>query len=38
MSVAEHNPAAATMQEAIKKNELWRLNDGKGKPPGLLGW
>jgi hypothetical protein len=30
--------APATLQEAIKKNELWRLNDGKGKPPGLMGW
>lgn len=27
-----------TPQEAIKKNELWRLRDSKGKPPGLMGW
>jgi hypothetical protein len=35
---AEHVYADGTLQEAIKKSELWRLNDGKGKPPGLLGW
>lgn len=31
-------PTKGILQEALKKNELWRLNDGNGKPPGLLGW
>jgi len=26
------------VQEALKKNELWRMRDGQGKPPGLMGW
>jgi hypothetical protein len=31
-------PTKGILQEALKKNELWRLNDGNGKPPGLMGW
>jgi alpha-amylase len=31
-------PTKGILQEAIKKNELWRLKDSKGKPPGLMGW
>jgi alpha-amylase len=31
-------PTKGILQEALKKNELWRLKDGNGKPPGLLGW
>ncbi len=25
-------------QEAVKNTQYWRLRDGAGKPPGLLGW
>ena len=25
-------------QEAVKHTQYWRLRDGAGKPPGLLGW
>jgi len=28
----------AVLQEAVAKNELWRLRDKDGKPPGLIGW
>lgn len=31
-------PLSAHLQEAVKKQQLWRLKDGAGKPPGLLGW
>lgn len=26
------------MQEALQKKEYWRLRDGSGKPPGVIGW
>jgi alpha-amylase len=25
------------MQEAVSRNEYWRLSDSKGRPPGVLG-
>eukprot|EP00775_Hariotina_reticulata_P007306 gene7306-7519_t len=31
-------PTKGILQEAIKKNQLWRLQDSDGKPPGLIGW
>jgi len=26
------------LQQAVAYNEFWRLNDGTGKPPGVIGW
>eukprot|EP00437_Effrenium_voratum_P019463 CAMPEP_0181446782 /NCGR_PEP_ID=MMETSP1110-20121109/26285_1 /TAXON_ID=174948 /ORGANISM="Symbiodinium sp., Strain CCMP421" /LENGTH=702 /DNA_ID=CAMNT_0023570877 /DNA_START=28 /DNA_END=2136 /DNA_ORIENTATION=- len=26
------------LQEACQKTQFWRLKDGNGKPPGLIGW
>lgn len=26
------------LQEAIRKNEFWRLKDAQGKAPGVIGW
>lgn len=26
------------LQEAVQNCQYWRLKDGAGKPPGLLGW
>jgi alpha-amylase len=26
------------LQEAVKKQQYWRMKDKDGKPPGLIGW
>lgn len=26
------------LQQAVRAGEYWRLNDGAGRPPGLIGW
>ncbi|KAF8062795.1 AMY1.2 [Scenedesmus sp. PABB004] len=31
-------PTKGILQEAVKKQQLWRLRDKAGKPPGLIGW
>eukprot|EP00878_Enallax_costatus_P000599 GHUV01000700.1.p1 GENE.GHUV01000700.1~~GHUV01000700.1.p1 ORF type:complete len:487 (+),score=102.77 GHUV01000700.1:167-1627(+) len=31
-------PLKGILQEAVKKQQYWRLRDGAGKPPGLIGW
>ncbi|MCX5797515.1 MAG: alpha-amylase family glycosyl hydrolase [Elusimicrobia bacterium] len=28
----------AVLQQAVAAGEYWRLRDGQGKPPGLIGW
>lgn len=31
-------PTKGILQEAVKHVQYWRMKDGAGKPPGLMGW
>ncbi|KIZ03679.1 hypothetical protein MNEG_4284 [Monoraphidium neglectum] len=37
-SAAFDFPTKGILQEAVGKTQYWRLRDGQGKAPGLLGW